>query len=109
MIRYESNIPKTIRRLKENERRALEAIGIFVRGEVQVRTPVDTGNLRNSYDYAVNLGANSVQIGTNVEYGPYVELGTRKMSAQPHLRPAIEENKERIRRLATEQLGRGLK
>jgi hypothetical protein len=34
------------------------------------------------------------RIGTNIEYGPYVELGTSRMAAQPYLRPAYDENKQ---------------
>jgi hypothetical protein len=30
------------------------------------------------------------RIGTNVEYGPYVELGTSRMAARPHLRPGFD-------------------
>jgi hypothetical protein len=33
------------------------------------------------------------RIGTNIEYGPYVELGTSRQGAQPYLRPAYDENK----------------
>lgn len=106
---YESNIPRIIRQLKENEERALEAIGIFVRGETQVRCPVRTGNLRDSYDYQVDHPSKTVRIGTNVEYGSYVELGTSNHREQPHLRPAVEENKDRIQRLTKNYLGRGLR
>lgn len=31
-----------------------------------------------------------VLIGTPVEYGPWVEFGTKKMDAQPFLRPALD-------------------
>lgn len=103
----ESNFNQIYRQLRENERRALEAIGIFVRGEAQVRAPVDTGNLRDSIDYRVGTGR--VVIGTNVEYALYVEKGTSKMRAQPYLTPALEENKQRIQELAAEYLGRGLR
>ena len=34
------------------------------------------------------------RIGTNIEYGPYVELGTSRMRAQPYLRPAYDERKQ---------------
>lgn len=34
----------------------------------------------------------TVYIGTNVEYAPYVELGTYKMKARPFLKPAMENN-----------------
>lgn len=40
--------------------------------------PVDTGRLRNSITFNVDESESSVSIGTNVEYGPYVELGTGK-------------------------------
>lgn len=39
-------------------------------------------------------------VGTNVEYAPHQELGTSKMRAQPHLRPALNETKREIDRLA---------
>ena len=31
-------------------------------------------------------------VGSNVEYAPYVELGTYKMNAKPYLRPAVEDH-----------------
>lgn len=34
------------------------------------------------------------RIGTNIEYGPYVELGTSRMRAQPYLRPALDEKRQ---------------
>jgi phage gpG-like protein len=37
---------------------------------------VDTGNLMNSITHEVNEVELSVRIGTNVEYGPYIEFGT---------------------------------
>lgn len=33
-----------------------------------------------------------VYIGTNVEYAPYVEMGTVKMEPKPYLKPAIANN-----------------
>ena len=33
------------------------------------------------------------RIGTNIEYGPYVELGTSRQRAQPYLRPALDEKR----------------
>lgn len=52
-----------------------------------------TGNLRRSYQYkrgnATGKTASGV-VGTNVEYAPYVEFGTKFMKARPHLRPAME-------------------
>ncbi len=108
-MKYQSKIPKVVRDFQSNQITALEAVGVFVVGETQVRTPVDTGRLKGSYTHRVNRGQKSVDIGTNVEYGPFVELGTRKMRAQPHLRPAAEDNVERIKKLINIHLGKGLR
>lgn len=51
---------------------------------------VRTGRLRNSISYGVDTDEPAVYIGSNVEYAPYVELGTSKMRAQPFLKPAVE-------------------
>lgn len=52
--------------------------------------PVDTGRLRGSI--STNLGNLEAEIGTNVEYAPFVEFGTRYQSAQPYMIPAFERN-----------------
>ena len=52
------------------------------------------GELRESITSAVE-GLQG-EVGTNKEYGMYVELGTYKMRAQPFLVPALQNNKEAI-------------
>lgn len=42
---------------------------------------------------------NAVYIGTNVKYAPYVEYGTRKTSAQPFLKPAVEDHIDEYRNM----------
>ena len=74
--------------LREQKEAALEAIGLQAEGYAKAKCPVDTGNLRNSISHAAS--GDSAYIGTNVEYAPYVEFGTRKMAAQPYLKPAAE-------------------
>lgn len=53
--------------------------------------PVDTGRLRSSITNELGQDAEGLVavIGTNVEYAPYIELGTSKMAAQPFLLPAL--------------------
>lgn len=62
---------------------------------------VDTGRLRSSYTWRTGEDVRGpyVEIGTNVEYAPWLEFGTRYMQARPHLRPAIEELRDEIRAL----------
>lgn len=67
----------------------LEICGGVAESHAKQLCPVDTGNLRNSITHA-QLNDHTEVIGTNVEYAPYVELGTVRMAARPYLRPAAE-------------------
>ena len=62
------------------------------------KCPVDTGRLRDSIhsDIEKDSDGTTGSVGTDVEYGPHVELGTSKMQAQPFMKPAMDENKEDI-------------
>jgi HK97 gp10 family phage protein len=59
---------------------------------------VDTGRLRASYTWRTGVDARGpyVEIGTNVLYAPFLEFGTRRMAARPHLRPAVNELRKEI-------------
>lgn len=69
--------------------KALEIIGGKAESYAKKLCPVDTGRLRNSITHQQYDESTEV-IGTNVEYAPYVELGTTRMGARPYLRPAAE-------------------
>lgn len=81
---------------------ALESIGITAEAHAKVACPVDTGNLRNSITH--ETGNSFVAIGTNVEYAPYVELGTSTQRAQPYLQPAIENYMDQYRQIIQQAL-----
>ena len=84
---------------------ALEKIGLLAEGYAQMKCPVDTGNLRSSITHEVSEGEKAVYIGTNVEYAPYVELGTSRQNAQPFLRPAATEHGNQYRQVLKDTLG----
>lgn len=86
---------------------ALEEIGLLAEGYAAERCPVDTGNLRGSIAHEVDAGDDAVYIGTNVDYAPYVELGTSRQRAQPFLRPAASEHGEQYRQVLEKALGGG--
>ena len=47
---------------------------------------------------------NNVVIGTNVEYAPYIELGTSNIAARPYLKPAIASNISKFKQIIEEEL-----
>ncbi len=108
--------------------RALERCGMQAEGYAKDLTPVDTGNLRNSITHKLEPDGKAVQIGTNTEYAPYVELGTGKYAeggrkdpwvyqddegrwhhtngqrAQPYLKPAVEDHKQTYRNIIEDEM-----
>lgn len=82
--------------LQEKCEAILSIWGMMCSRYAQLNAPVDTGNLRNSIDYKVNLSDASVEIGSNVEYAIYQEFGTSRMRASNHgrgyLRPAVNDH-----------------
>lgn len=69
---YSKEVLDAVERAKK---RGLEACGSNAETYAKDECPVDTGNLRNSITYQLD-GDNAVQIGTDVDYAMFVELGT---------------------------------
>lgn len=62
-----------------------------VEAAAKTLAPVDTGRLRSSITWAIFRDGRGLyaEVGTAVFYAAFVELGTRYMSAQPFLIPAL--------------------
>ena len=78
----------------EAQRRGLTAAAADAVTVAQTVVPVDTGNLKNSITFTPVKGGGkgySTQFGSfTINYALWVEIGTRKMSAQPYIRPAAD-------------------
>lgn len=81
---------------------ALEECGLVAEGYAKRLCPVDTGNLRNSITHTQS--ENTEYIGTNVEYGPYVEMGTIRTRAQPFIKPAVADHVEQYKQIIEARL-----
>lgn len=79
--------------------KALEEVGLVAEGYAKKACPVDTSRLINSITHQVRPSEKSVYIGTNVEYAPYVELGTSRMKPQPFLRPAAKDHENTYKKI----------
>lgn len=85
---------------KKAARREVMRSVLNIQAGAKRRARVDTGRLRNSIAFEVAPDGLSARIGTNVEYAPHQEFGTRRMPAAPFLFPALEEERpEFLRRL----------
>lgn len=110
--------------------RGLEKIGLVAEGYAKKLCPVDTGNLRNSITHMIDEQEPAAIIGTDSEYGAYVELGTgiyaeggggrptpwvyqdangnwhytRGNKAQPFLKPAAADHAIQYRKILEDEL-----
>jgi HK97 gp10 family phage protein len=98
-----SRFQEEIQKMKERREKTIKQIAIFVEAEAKLRAPVRTNRLRSSITHEdKHYETHSIAyIGTNVEYAPYVEFGvvSKNIPAQPYLRPAIEENRDKIKEM----------
>ena len=71
----------------------------------------NAGKRRGSYSGTApeesDSNKSAVYIGTNVEYAPYVCLGTIHMNAQPFLKPAVNDHKDEYRKILENSLKNG--
>lgn len=93
---------EVLKALTEAKQKIYEEWGLIGERYAKELCPVDTGRLRNSISH--ERDERGAYIGTNVEYAPYVELGTSRQSPQPYLKPAITEHLNEYKEIAEESL-----
>lgn len=98
-IRIEDHSEEFLRKLAAKIPVALEECSLAAEGfakkeitKVVYDTPESpsykrTGNLRNSITHTVV--DNAAYVGTDMEYAPYVELGTIRMRPRPFIKPSL--------------------
>lgn len=131
-ITLEDHSAEVYKELEAACQRALEKCGLVAEGHAKKMCPVDTGNLRNSITHTVtNSGERAAYVGTNSQYGVYVECGTgvhypggrqtpwvyqdakgdwhltHGQRAQPFIKPAVAEHGEQYRKIIEAELKNG--
>lgn len=135
-VQFTDNSAKFLSELEAKVPKILETIGQKAEGYAAKLCPVGTvestgkkgyrgGTLRNSITHRVSDDV--LEVGSNVEYAPYVELGTGPhfvpppewetfesekgkgvgrayVKPRPYIRPAIEEHKDEYEGIAEKEL-----
>lgn len=132
-VKFTDNSGKVLAEFRDAALRALEKCGLTAEAYAKKLCPVDTGALRNSISHAVDEGEPAAYVGTNSEYGPYVELGTgiyaeggggrptpwvyqdakgdwhmtHGQRAQPFLKPAVSDHAQKYRDIIESEMKNG--
>jgi phage gpG-like protein len=117
------------RLIKKKMKEAMQKVAFIVHADAVERCPVDTGRLRQSLKI-IKTDDKEAIVGTNVDYAPHVEYGTRKMikahgqhkvtdpvtkweakrkrgavgQTMPFLRPAVYFNRDKIKKIIKEAI-----
>ena len=105
-VDYTDNSEQVLAAMEKGKRNALTAIGAsaetHTKDNITADKLVDTGRLRNSISYTVD--GEAAYIGTNVEYAPYLELGTKKIAAHHYLKRAVTEHQDEYKKLTAQAI-----
>lgn len=135
-VKFEDNSAAVLSELEHAKKKILETIGQKAEGYAKKLCPVGTsestgiqgyrgGTLRNSITHRVE--GEALKLGSNVEYAPYVELGTGPhftpppewekfttergkgigkayVKPRPYIRPAIEDHRDEYKAIAEREL-----
>lgn len=74
----------------------LEEAGAGMEAEATSIVPVDTGFLQSTIYHNVDEGSLTLELGATADYSSYVEFGTRRMAAQPYIRPAFDAHQDQL-------------
>ena len=80
------------------------AISTYSADKAKGNKPIQTGEYSGSAPEESTPSKMAVYIGTNVEYAPYVELGTSSHQAKPFLKPAVADHASQYREIIEQVL-----
>lgn len=114
-VKFTDNSAKVLAMIENNKKAALTAMGIKAVGLTVQKmqngygAPIrKTGMLMSSISSEVeNSGKDTVDVGSNVEYAPFVHEGTSRMAGRPYLRDAIMEGKTQLQAVTEAYLKQG--
>jgi len=79
--------------------KSLNESALLIETRSKLACPVDTGNLRRSITHQIEAADLTAEVSANASYAAYLEFGTRKMRAQPYLRPAGDNSRRDVERI----------
>ena len=127
-VKVISHVSEVLTELDNAKDRALTTIGLLAERHAKEYCPVDTGRLRNSITFATSKTQgeankspkkhaepadyemhgkpqkDTVVLGTNVGYAPYIEMGGSEKAPNGFLKPAIMNHMDEYRKAAESAL-----
>jgi HK97 gp10 family phage protein len=106
-VQVKNNMPRIQSQLEKALSELIRKTAFSIEARAKSLAPVDTGLLRNSIQTEIKSPLHAV-VGTNVEYAPHQEFGTRFQKGKPFMTPAVDAEKKEFEKRVRE-LGRSLR
>lgn len=105
-FRYTSYFKQRTAQILAAQGRAAERTGAWAAEQSRLLAPVETGELRASISYVVRRTQTTfaIVVYAGAQHALYVELGTVNMSAQPYLRPILDQIGRRYQTFLAEEM-----
>lgn len=114
VIRLELHTEEILEKLERNKKTALTAVGEQAREFIKEcmvggypRPVYDTGTLYRDVQYKPS-GDDAVDVGSTLDYAPYVHDGTYKMAGRAYIRDGILGNADSIQSTFESYISQGL-
>lgn len=104
MANYRSYRRQAQNQINDRLNELLHTLAVAGDSYITPLVPVDTGNLKNSQDFAVDDKSQKITWGNYAEYAPAVELGTSRQRSQSYIKTGIMSNLDSLRNI-TRRLG----
>lgn len=82
--------------IKNSVSQELDVVGADMEDLARSIVPVDTGFLQSTIYHRVDPAALTLEFGATADYALFVEFGTRRMAAEPYIRPAFDANQQKF-------------
>ena len=102
-----SSVEKLEKEYDKKLQKAVKSAGLIVQNAAHLKVPAPSTGIGKGYAQGVLQSSiherevyrsgtgYRVDVGTDVEYGPYVKFGTSRMAPQSYMRPALDESREK--------------
>lgn len=113
-VTFKDNSKQVLEAMKRAKSAALIKVGTAAKHNIQdviiEKDIYDTGELHRTIDWGADgvigkIPEDSVDVGSPKDYAVFNELGTRKMTARPFIRPGIMDNMDEYKEIVADVVG----
>lgn len=92
---FQSNLNNHFDSMKNALKKGLIVATLTAEDNAVQLAPIDTGRLKGDIKHDIDEENLVGIVGNTVEYAPHLEFGTSKQSAQPYIRPGLQDKNVR--------------